>query len=67
MLRELLARPEVTEVCEIKSTFGVMAFHGGNLERATDVIATELAERTGSSTTSRRSPPGCGASTPTTR
>lgn len=49
MFRELLARPEVTEVCEIKSTFGVMAFHGGNLERATDVIATELAERTGSS------------------
>lgn len=26
-----------------------MAFHGGNLERCTDVIATEVAERTGSS------------------
>lgn len=49
MLRELLARPEVTEVCELRSTFGIMAFHGGNLERCTDVIATELAVRTGSS------------------
>lgn len=49
MFRSLLARPEVTEVCEIRSTFGLMAFHGGNLERATDVIAAEVAERTGSS------------------
>ncbi|MEM7140196.1 MAG: poly-gamma-glutamate hydrolase family protein [Actinomycetota bacterium] len=49
MLRELLARPEVTEICELRSSFGLMAFHGGNLERCTDVIATEVAERTGSS------------------
>ena len=49
MFRSLLARPEVTEVCEIRSTFGLMAFHGGNLERTTDVIAAEVAERTGSS------------------
>ncbi|MFT5202523.1 MAG: phage replication-related protein YjqB (UPF0714/DUF867 family) [Candidatus Aldehydirespiratoraceae bacterium] len=49
MLRELLARPEVTEICELRSSFGIMAFHGGNLERCTDVIATEVAERTGSS------------------
>ncbi|MBT5581244.1 MAG: replication protein, partial [Acidimicrobiaceae bacterium] len=49
MFRSLLARPEVTEVCEIRSTFGLMAFHGGNLERTTDVIASEVAERTRSS------------------
>lgn len=49
MLRELLARPEVTEICELRSSFGIMAFHGGNLERCTDVIASELATRTGSS------------------
>lgn len=49
MLRKLLAQPEVTEICELRGTFGVMAFHGGNLERCTDVIATEVAERTNSS------------------
>ncbi|MEZ5168261.1 MAG: poly-gamma-glutamate hydrolase family protein [Acidimicrobiales bacterium] len=49
MLRELLARPEVTEVCRLRSSFGVMAVHGGNLERCTDVIAREVAERTDSS------------------
>ena len=49
MLQELLAQPEVTELCELRSSFGLMAFHGGNLERATDVVAQEVAERTGSS------------------
>jgi len=49
MLRSLLARPEVTEVCELRGAFGLMAFHGGNLERTTDVIAAEVAERTDSS------------------
>jgi phage replication-related protein YjqB (UPF0714/DUF867 family) len=49
MLRDLLARPEVTEVCELRSSFGIMAFHGGNLERCTDVIATEVAARTDAS------------------
>ena len=29
----------MSEVCELRGTFGLMAFHGGNLERATDVIA----------------------------
>ena len=28
--------PGVEEVCELRSTFGLMAFHGGNLEQATD-------------------------------
>ncbi|MEQ8842780.1 MAG: poly-gamma-glutamate hydrolase family protein [Acidimicrobiales bacterium] len=49
MLRDLLGHPEVTEVCELRNTFGLMAFHGGNLERCTDVIATEVAERTDAS------------------
>lgn len=49
MLRALLARPGVTEVCELRSSFGLMALHGGNLERTTDVIAREVAARTGSS------------------
>ena len=49
MLREFLARPEVTEVCEIRGRFGIMALHGGNLERTTDVVAREVAERAGAS------------------
>ena len=49
MFRSLLARPDVTEICEIRSTFGLMAFHGGNLERTTDVIAREVAVRTDAS------------------
>lgn len=46
MLRELLARPEVEERCELRSRTGLMAFHGGNLERVTDVVAAEVARRT---------------------
>jgi phage replication-related protein YjqB (UPF0714/DUF867 family) len=49
MLREFLARPEVTERCELRGRFGLMAFHGGNLERTTDAVAAEVAERTGAS------------------
>ena len=45
----LLARPDVDEVCELRDPFGIMAFHGGNLERTTDVIAREVATRTGAS------------------
>lgn len=47
--RDLLARSEVTEICALRSTFGVMAFHGGNLERMTDEIAAVAAERAGAS------------------
>lgn len=49
MLREFLDRPEVTELCELRGRFGVMAYHGGNLERTTDVVATEVAARTAAS------------------
>ena len=45
MLEDLLAQPGVEEVCELRSRFGVMALHGGNLERGTDVIAAAAAER----------------------
>jgi phage replication-related protein YjqB (UPF0714/DUF867 family) len=46
---ELLSTPGVDEVCELRSAFGFMAYHGGALEEVTDLIAREAAERTGSS------------------
>lgn len=49
MLKEFLARPEVMELCELRSRFGIMAYHGGNLERTTDAVASEVARRTGAS------------------
>lgn len=48
-LRTLLARRGVTEIHRPGSRVGVMALHGGNLERTTDVIAGEVADRTGAS------------------
>jgi len=49
MFDELLAHPGVVEVLELRSSFGFMAFHGGNLEEMTDVIAAEAAARAGAS------------------
>ena len=49
MLRELLEHPEVTEICELRGRIGLMAYHGGNLERSTDAVAREVADRTGAS------------------
>jgi phage replication-related protein YjqB (UPF0714/DUF867 family) len=49
VLRSLLERPEVSELCELRGRFGLMAYHGGNLERTTDAVAREVAERTNSS------------------
>lgn len=46
---ELLDQPGVEEVLELRSSFGFMAFHGGNLERRTEIIAAEAAERSGAS------------------
>ena len=46
---ELLAHPDTVEECELRSTFGFMAYHGGKLEAMTDVIARTAAERSGSS------------------
>ena len=48
-LRELLQHPQVEEVCELRSSFGIMAYHGGGLEELTDVIGRRVAERTNSS------------------
>lgn len=48
-LSELLTRPDVTEECVLRSTFGFMAFHGGSLEEMTDVIASRAATRSGAS------------------
>jgi phage replication-related protein YjqB (UPF0714/DUF867 family) len=55
---ELLALPGVLEVCDLRSTFGFMAFHGGNLERVTDQIASEAAARAGASFYGVLQPPG---------
>ncbi len=42
----LLAQPSVEEVCVLRSpTLGFMAYHGGRLEKVTDVIAEEAARR----------------------
>ena len=48
-LTELLAVPDVVEQCELRSTFGLMAIHGGGLEVMTDVIAVAAAESAGAS------------------
>ncbi|MDG2051576.1 MAG: poly-gamma-glutamate hydrolase family protein [Myxococcota bacterium] len=41
--------PGVEEICELRGTIGLMAFHGGNLERTTDAVARSVAERTDAS------------------
>ena len=46
---EVLELPGVDEHMELGSRFGFMAFHGGNLERRTEWIAWEAAEKSGSS------------------
>jgi phage replication-related protein YjqB (UPF0714/DUF867 family) len=47
--RENLARDGVTEVLDLRGPVGLMAFHGGALERVTDVIAAATAQSTESS------------------
>lgn len=49
MFAELLAHPGVVESHRIAGKVGFMAFHGGNLERVTDLIATEAADRSDAS------------------
>lgn len=46
---ELLATAGVEEAVELGSPFGFLAFHGGSLERMTDVVACEAAARSGAS------------------
>jgi phage replication-related protein YjqB (UPF0714/DUF867 family) len=45
---ELLSTPGVEESCTLRGPVGFMAFHAG-LEAMTDVVASEAAERSGSS------------------
>src|SRR5215216_1032606 len=48
-LEELLAIPGVREHVELRSRFGFMAIHGGDLELSTDRIAATAAEQAGAS------------------
>jgi phage replication-related protein YjqB (UPF0714/DUF867 family) len=57
MLGELLDHPGVEEQCELRSHFGLLAFHGGSLERGTDAIAVAAADRAGASLYVVRQPP----------
>lgn len=45
----LLGSPGVEEVLQVRSRIGFMAFHGGDLEAMTDVIACGAAEASGAS------------------
>ena len=58
MFDELLASPGVEESAVLRSTFGFLAFHGGSLERGTDVIAEAAAAAAGASCYSVRMPEG---------
>jgi phage replication-related protein YjqB (UPF0714/DUF867 family) len=58
LFTDLLATPGVVEDCELRGSFGFMAFHGGNLEVATDVIARGAAHRCGASYYGVIQPPG---------
>jgi phage replication-related protein YjqB (UPF0714/DUF867 family) len=57
MFGKLLGHPGVEERCELRGRFGLMAFHGGNLERGTDGIAAAAADRAGASLYVVRQPP----------
>lgn len=54
---DVLSLPGVQEICELRSRFGFMAFHGGNLERQTDHIAVEAALRSDASVYAVVQPP----------
>jgi phage replication-related protein YjqB (UPF0714/DUF867 family) len=55
---DLLAEPGVQEIVELRSSVGLLAFHGGSLERMTDVVALDAAERAGASVYAVVQPPG---------
>jgi phage replication-related protein YjqB (UPF0714/DUF867 family) len=63
----LLATPGVEEVVELRSRFGFLAFHGGSLERMTDVVARAAAERAGASCYAVLQPPDLRWHLPSTR
>lgn len=49
MLDDLLRTEGVTEQLELRSRVGFLAIHGGSLEKGTDLVATDAAERAGAS------------------
>ncbi len=63
----LLSAPGVVEVCELRGRLGFMAYHGGNLELMTDVIAERAAEAAGASLYSVIQPAGMREHLPSTR
>lgn len=54
----LLSSPGVEEVSALRGRVGVMAYHGGNLELMTDVIAERVAEASDASFYAVRQPDG---------
>jgi phage replication-related protein YjqB (UPF0714/DUF867 family) len=66
-LTELLALPGVTEDVVVRSRFGFMAIHGGDLEAMTDVIAARAAELAGASYYGVVYPPDLHRHLPSTR
>jgi phage replication-related protein YjqB (UPF0714/DUF867 family) len=54
---ELLAHDGVEEDLVLRSSFGFMAFHGGNLEEGTDLVASAAAAASGASLYAVRQPP----------
>jgi phage replication-related protein YjqB (UPF0714/DUF867 family) len=64
---ELLATAGVEEVLELRSRFGFLAFHGGSLERVTDVVARKAAARAGASCYAVLQPPDLRWHLPSTR
>lgn len=57
MLTDLLRQPGVREEVALRSAFGFLAFHGGGLERMTEVVAGESAARAGASVYALVQPP----------
>jgi len=66
-LAGLLALPGVVEEVELRSPIGVCALHGGGLERATEVVAREVADRVGGSLYAVVQPDGSRRHLPSTR
>jgi phage replication-related protein YjqB (UPF0714/DUF867 family) len=64
---KILATPGVEEICELRGRLGFMAYHGGNLEWLTDVIATHAARRSRASLYAVIQPPGMRDHLPSTR
>jgi phage replication-related protein YjqB (UPF0714/DUF867 family) len=66
MFADLLAHEGVEEVCELRSSFGLMAFHGGNLEHGTDQVALAAAAQAGASVYAVLQPPDLRGHIPST-